>query len=321
MKTTIGVDIELAASIITGGGLVAIPTETVYGLAGNAFDQEALHSIFRVKGRPLGNPLIIHLADSSQLNQYVSFIPKAAVKLIARFSPGPLTYLLPKKDVISDLVTAGSDKVAVRFPNHPLTKALLRKLNLPLAAPSANKFTALSPTLPEHVLDQLGGEIPYILDGGPCEKGIESTVIGFEDDEVIIYRPGSITIDQLKAEGVNVSYLKKTAAHLQSPGMLPFHYAPKTKLILTDQPEAEVNRFANGKIGVLVFSKPIQGVPIDQQFALSEQGDIEEAASKLYAALHIMDKMNFDVLIAARFPESGLGISINDRLQRASSHI
>ncbi len=185
-----GTDIQLAAEYLLRGELVAIPTETVYGLAANALDERAVARVFEVKNRPLHNPLIIHVADVDQINRYTTDVPPAAQKLLSRFAPGPLTLLLPRNSTIPDIVTASSPLVAVRIPAHPMTRELLRRTGIPLAAPSANPFGYISPTTAGHVEKMLRDKIPYILDGGPCEAGIESTIIGFPAGVPTIYREG-----------------------------------------------------------------------------------------------------------------------------------
>ena len=319
METIVGKDIKVAAEWIRKGEVVAIPTETVYGLAGNALNDDAVHSIFRVKNRPLGNPLILHLYDRGQLNNFVKYIPTIAYDLMDQFAPGPLTFLLPKKESVSDLITSGSPLVAIRFPDHKMTRMLLKELDLPIAAPSANKYTAVSPTLASHVLQQLGGEIPYILDGGPCKRGIESTVIGFENDTIVIYRPGTITEEQFIKSGYKVRHKSSGSGQMHSPGMAAHHYSPRTKLLLVVDPESAVKNFSPEKTGVISFSKPVTGIPFHHQFILSEKGNLEEAASRLYAALHLMDEMNLDVIVAQIVPDSEIGKAINDRLRRASA--
>lgn len=317
MNTEIGTNVEKASEILRSGGLVGIPTETVYGLAGNALNTEAVYSIFRVKQRPLGNPLILHLHDFSQLQSYVTAIPDAALRLMKKFSPGPLTYLLPKSGKVSDLITAGSEFVAVRFPDHPLTLALLKNIDFPVVAPSANKYTHVSPTLAEHVKKELDGEIAYVLDGGPCKKGIESTVIGFENDKVVIYRPGIVTEQQLSAEGFEVVSLEKKSGPVHSPGLSALHYSPRTPLFICKNLNDAIEKNAGKKIAIIAFSEVMKSIPVDHQFILSESKNPEEAASKLYAALHLMDEQDNDIILTEFLPDEGVGKAVNDRLKRA----
>lgn len=319
MKTEIGTDTEKAAAILSAGKLVAIPTETVYGLAGNALNEEAVHLIFRIKNRPLGNPLIIHLHDADQLNKLVTQIPEAAKKLMQLFSPGPLTYLLPKSALVPDVITAGSPLVAVRFPEHPLTRELLKRLPYPLAAPSANKYTTVSPTQVSHVYKQFKDEIDYILDGGDCKKGIESTVIGFEGNDILIYRHGIVTEEQLTSAGFKVRYADRTTGPVHSPGQAALHYSPKTPLTICGDLEKEALKHKDENIAVIAFSKMIYGIPSDRQFVLSEKANPEEAASRLYTALHLMDELNAKIILTELLPETGVGKAVNDRLKRASA--
>ena len=312
-------DIAKAAEILQQGGLVAIPTETVYGLAGNIFDEETIRKIFLVKQRPLFNPLIVHLHSREQLPQITEAIPPKAELLAEAFWPGPLTLVLKKKELIPDLITAGKDTVAVRIPNHPVTLELLRQLPFPLAAPSANPFNRISPTSASHVETYFKDDIPMVLDGGPCERGIESTIVGFEGDEPVIYRLGSISKEAIEAIVGKVLIRNKQEKAPDAPGMLAKHYAPKTKLTLIEDPMT-LHYLPEGKrIGVLSFA----GEPVIHNAVhceeLSTTGDFTEAASKLYKALHDLDRMDLDLIVAKRLPDTDLGRSINDRLERAAS--
>lgn len=233
--TLIGKDIQIAANLLKKDNIIAIPTETVYGLAGNALSVSAVKKIYEIKKRPLTNPLIIHLPDTTTLNKYVKNIPAIAVKLAEHFWPGVLTLLLPKNNAIPDIVTAD---VAVRIPSHPIALQLLKKLSFPLAAPSANPFGYISPTSAEDVKRILFGKIDYILDGGQCTKGIESTIVGFDGDTPIIYRVGAISPEAIKKIAGKVEINKKQIQNPLSPGMLPSHYAPDTSLYLTDNVES-----------------------------------------------------------------------------------
>lgn len=318
-ETHIGKDLEVAADLLARGQLVAIPTETVYGLAGNALNADAVRSIFAAKGRPQSNPLIVHTHSIAAIEDFVLDLPPLALQLLEAFSPGPLTLLLPKKKGISDAVTAGSPLTAVRIPNHPLTLELLRRLDFPLVAPSANRFMSISPTTAEHVLQQLDGRIPYILDGGPCSTGIESTVIGFEQDAIRIYRQGAITEEMLQSFApVIAASSPGTDALLHSPGMLSHHYAPRTPLIWTSDVQYVASGFPVEKTGLLLFSDKLPGFPEYNQIVLSPSGNLEEAARGLYEALYQLDAKKLDVIIAQPMPDEGLGRAINDRLRRAS---
>jgi L-threonylcarbamoyladenylate synthase len=232
-----------AKEILQRNGLIAIPTETVYGLAGNAYSDEAIKKIFALKKRPLHNPLIVHLKSVSSMYDVAKEIPENALMLANKFWPGPLTLLLKKQDHISDLITAGKNTVAVRVPNHPLALALLNQLEFPLAAPSANPFGSISPTRAEHVLNYFGKKIDLILDGGECEKGIESTIIGFENNNPILYRHGSISMEDIEKITGKLSIITNSDTSPKSPGMLSRHYAPKTDTYLTNDVYTFLKKF------------------------------------------------------------------------------
>ena len=316
--TIISKDIEKAVEILNNEDLVAIPTETVYGLAGNIFSDKAIRKIFQLKQRPLFNPLIVHTHSIAQLENIVSYIPEKAKQLADTFWPGSLTLILKKKNNIPDLVTAGKDTVGVRIPNHPVTLSLLKKLSFPLAAPSANPFGNISPTNPKHVEKYFKGKLSMSLDGGDCKKGIESTIIGFENDEPVLYRLGSIALEEItKVIGpVEVKNKKENAP--DAPGMLSRHYAPETNTFLVNDVEKFIADFPDKKIGLLLFKKEINSPNIQDQVILSSEGDLNEAATNLYASLHKLDHLNLDLIVAERLPDVGLGKSINDRLERAT---
>lgn len=319
MRNTITTDIAYCRELLRNNALVAIPTETVYGLAANIYNDDAVRKIFEMKGRPLFNPLIVHIHHLDQLSSLAKSVPEAAKKLAEQFWPGPLTLILEKQTIVSDLVTARKSTVAIRMPNHPLTLELLRGLDFPVAAPSANPFTRVSSTSAEHVADYFGDRIPAILDGGPCTVGLESTIVGFDGETVVVYRKGGISIEAIEACVGQVSLLTKNEEDApQAPGMLAKHYSPRTKLILSDNILKAMDDFIDQKIGVLAF--------YESNFAnakvvetLSEKRDLNEAAKNLFAALHRLDQENLDIIIAQRFPNEGLGISINDRLERAGN--
>ena len=298
--------------------LIAIPTETVYGLAGNAYNETALIQIFKLKNRPFYNPLIVHIKSASCINDVAIDIPKSAMILAEKFWPGSLTLILKKQPHISDLITAGKDTVAVRVPNHPLALALLDKLDFPLAAPSANPFGSISPTNADHVFNYFGEKLEVILDGGECEKGLESTIIGFENEQPILYRHGSISVEEIEKITGKISAITNSEKTPNAPGMLSRHYAPNTDTYLTNN-VIELIKFFNGKkIGILVFKNHIHDKAIFHKEILSKSGDLNEAAKNLYAAMHRLDKNNLDVIIAERLPDVGLGKTINDKLERAT---
>ncbi len=315
---TIGTDIEYAKRLLEAGELVAIPTETVYGLAGNALDPISVTKIFAAKDRPFFDPLIVHVGSWDQAKLLVQDIPAAATELAALLWPGPLTFLLRKKEIIPDLVTSGFERVGIRCPAHPLTKKLLQSISFPLAAPSANPFGYVSPTTAQHVQDQLGDKISYILDGGPCQVGIESTILGWEDHHPVIYRMGGVGLEQLEKILGPVKVRSRSSSQPYAPGQLESHYAPLKKLVL-----GNLNLLLARNIfhtpGVLAFQKPLTGVDSSNQRVLSLSGDLHEAARNLFSMLRQLDDLAIDGVLAEEVPNEGLGFAINDRLRRASA--
>ncbi|WP_210462999.1 L-threonylcarbamoyladenylate synthase [Rufibacter roseolus] len=314
----IGRDLQRAASYLTQGELVAIPTETVYGLAANAFDEAAVVKIFEAKNRPAFDPLIVHTHSVSEISNIVREVPDAAFMLAERFWPGPLTLILPKAEQVPLLVTSDHDSVGVRIPNHPLTLELLRQLPFPVAAPSANPFGYVSPTTAQHVQDQLGDRIPYILDGGDCAVGIESTIIRLNGNEVEVLRLGGLALEELE-EVVQISKakVKTSSSNPAAPGMLSSHYSPRKKVLLGSIAE-NLLKTDPTRVGVISLQQIFSEVPREQQILLSASGDLSEAARSLFSALRILDAQPVDVILAEPMPEQGLGRAINDRLQRAS---
>jgi len=310
-------DIQKAVQLLTEDHLVAIPTETVYGLAGNIFSEKAIKSIFSTKQRPFFNPLIVHIPSVKSLNDLVTHVPEKAKLLAAAFWPGSMTLVLKKSKTIPDIITAGKDTVAVRVPNHPITLELLKKLPFPLAAPSANPFGSISPTKPAHVENYFRNSIKMVLDGGSCANGIESTIIGFENEDPVIYRLGALALEEIEAVVGKISIKNKKEEKPDAPGMLARHYAPKTSTFLVDDVAAEIEKNKGKKMGVLVFKSSLNNENITE-IILSKNGSLQEAASRLYSAMHDLDSKNLDLIIAERFSEFGLGKSINDRLQRAT---
>lgn len=311
-------DIQKAKAILENEELVAIPTETVYGLAGNIFSEKAIKSIFNTKQRPLFNPLIVHISSVTELPNIVKEIPKKAALLAHKFWPGSLTLVLEKNKNIPDLITAGKNTVAVRIPNHKTTLALLAQLSFPLAAPSANPFNRISPTKASHVAHYFKDQIQMVLEGGQCKNGIESTIIGFENDEPVIYRLGAIAIEEIEKVVGKVIVKNLAESNPNAPGMLKKHYAPRTKTILTSTLEQEISKYATKKVGVLSFHTSYQSHKVDFEIVLSPKQDLKEAAGKLYDAMHQLDLLELDIIIIEKLPNIGLGKSMNDRLQRAS---
>ncbi len=311
--------IQKAKAILMEEDIVAIPTETVYGLAGNIFSEKAIRKIFALKGRPLMNPLIVHIAELEMLHQIASDLPPDALTLAKHFWPGPLTLVLPKKSTVPDLITANKTSVAVRMPAHPVARTLLKELDFPLAAPSANPFKRISPTKAQHVADYFPTGLEMVLEGGTCEKGIESTIVGFEKGKAVLYRHGALAKEAIEALIGKVEEITTNDVAPQAPGMLLQHYSPKTPLILVDDVSEAKKDHLGKKIGLLVFSSPVQDHPKEHQIVLSEKASLEEAASKLYTAMHDLDAMELDLIIAEIMPLHGVGVGMNDRLRRAAS--
>jgi L-threonylcarbamoyladenylate synthase len=312
-------DIQEAAAWLKKGEVIAIPTETVYGLAGNAYNEEAVTKIFHVKNRPYFNPLIVHTNSIDKILDF-AFLNGEALKMAEHFWPGPLTLLLPKKDIIPDLVTAGYPDVAVRIPANLLTLQMLEMLDFPVAAPSANPFGYVSPTTAQHVADQLQNEIPFILDGGPCAVGIESTIASIDEfGNLLIYRVGGLSIEELQNfTGKKAIVIKDDNKLPKTPGQLKSHYATSTPLIT-----GEINELLKSsqpeKTGIISLKTTYPEVPIPQQMILSPTGDINEAARNLFSAMRKLDEMELKQIFAEIFPEEGLGRAINDRLRKAAA--
>lgn len=296
---------------------MAIPTETVYGLAANALNPDAVLSIFEVKNRPTFDPLILHLGSPASVTEYVLDFPPQARQLAEAFWPGPLTLLLAKKPIIPDLVTSGLPTVAVRVPDHPLTLDLLKGLEFPLAAPSANPFGYISPTTADHVNAQLGQKIPYILDGGECQVGIESTIIGFPEGKPTIVRLGGLRLEDIENIIGEVEAVLDSSSNPVAPGMLKSHYAPRKPLLLLSREELCQKRSTHG-VGRLFFQYPGEGNYGPHDLILSPNGDFREAAHHLFAYLRKLDASPVDEIWAEQLPDQDLGRAINDRLRRAS---
>lgn len=306
-----------AAEILKRGGLVAFPTETVYGLGADAFNARAVAKIFAVKGRPQFDPIIVHVADPAEAERLWLEIPPLAQKLMEKFWPGPLTLVLPKREIVPDIVTAGLPTVAVRMPSHPVALSLIRAAGRPVAAPSANRFGRLSPTHHEAVLEQLGEAIDAVIAGGPTMVGIESTVVSLAEDPPRVLRPGGTPIEALQEHIPNLR-VEPPQGPSASPGTLPRHYRPSTPLFLL-----EAGRPSGGepidrsRCGFLAFQKDWEGFA--QVRVLSKNGDLVEAAANFFAFLRELDRAGLSAIVAEPVPEKGLGLAIMDRLRRASS--
>ncbi len=308
-----------AVELLRMGEVVALPTETVYGLAADALKAEAVVKIFETKDRPRFDPLIVHLPDKTWLER-IAEVPTDQKELVERladaFWPGPLTMVLPKRPLVPDIVTAGLDTVAIRISAHPDFSEIIGAFGKPLAAPSANRFGRISPTRAEHVMEELGGIIPLIVDGGPTLHGIESTIVLVGDGRIEILRRGPITEEQLTGMGFPLVAEGRNAhsTTISAPGQLPVHYAPRTPLLLID----DANRYSPSKdqsVGLLAWKIPQKNYAAVR--TLSESGDLREAAANLFSCLRELDSFALDVIVAERVPEVGIGIAINDRLRRA----
>lgn len=315
---SIGTNIQLAIELLNSNKLVAIPTETVYGLAANAFNESAVLSIYKTKNRPQFNPLIIHSNSIERFEQWGLQIPKEVKLLANKFWPGPLTFIIPANNNVPDIVTAGTGAVAIRVPNHPVTLSLLEKLSFPLAAPSANPSGFISPTSAQHVENQLGSKIDYILDGGVCQVGVESTIISFLENEPKILRFGGLAIEEIEEVIGHRLLTNINASKIVAPGMLTKHYAPNHPLFLVDDILKATEGKNMNRVGVITFFNSVNNIPESHQFILSKSKDLNEAASKLFAAMRNIDELDIDEIYAEKFPNTGLGYAINDRLKRAS---
>jgi L-threonylcarbamoyladenylate synthase len=315
--TGIGIDIALAAELLRSGKLVAIPTETVYGLAANALNEEAVLSIFKVKNRPFFDPLIVHVDSFATAQRYATFSDERLVRLAKAFWPGPLTLLVPKKEMIPGIVTSGLEQVGIRIPKHPLALQLLRETGLPLAAPSANPFGYVSPTEPLHVQKQLGDKIDYILDGGPSSVGLESTIAGIEDGNVCIYRLGGLAVEDIEKITGPIELRLNQSSNPKAPGQLKSHYAPR-KTLFTGRLEDLLPLHPEKKAAIICFGKdPVEGGHL--VLNLSSTGNLEEAALNLFKFLRLADDSDAEVVLCELLPDKGLGRAINDRLLRAAT--
>jgi len=313
-------EIAQGAERLRQGGVVAFPTETVYGLGADALNPDAVKQIFSLKGRPHFNPLIAHVASRDQVETLVTLIPNAAEILMERFWPGPLTLVFPKKPHVPDITTGGNPTVAVRMPRHPVALELLRQAGTPVAAPSANAFGKTSPTTAAHVREQLGPGDYSLIDGGGCRVGVESTVVSLTGAVPVLLRPGGITREMIESVAGPIEVLSGNDhpvlknAPLESPGLLASHYAPETPLYIKENLTA---RNDDPRIGILLAA-PDSHVSAGPVVILSETGSLEEAGAHLYAALRKLDRMGLKEIWAPRFPDIGVGHALNDRLSKAA---
>jgi L-threonylcarbamoyladenylate synthase len=310
--------IRQAAEIIRQGGIVAFPTETVYGLGADAYNPLAVARIFEVKRRPYFDPLIVHIAYPAHLIRLVKEIPPSAKRLTEKLWPGPLTVVLFKEENIPDIVTAGLPSIAVRMPDHPMALSLIKECRCAIAAPSANPFGYLSPTTAEHVREQLGDQVDLILDGGPCTVGVESTIVSFLDGKCRLLRPGGVSLEEIQSVIGEVEINPIPVDKPSAPGMFPRHYAPRTPIVL-DWNEKNRDLYKNRNIGLLAFQEPKSNLKFHSVEVLSKKGDMREAAANLFSAIRRLDALNLDLIVAEPIPEIGLGRAIMDRLRRATS--
>ncbi len=319
----ISTDVARAAELLREGRLVAIATETVYGLGANALDERAVARVFEVKNRPHFDPLIVHIADRVWLDRLVTSVPNAARQLADAFWPGPLTLVLPKSDIVPDLVTSGLSSVAIRMPSHPQALELLRTVDLPIAAPSANPFGQISPTTAEHVAETLGAGVDLILDGGPCAIGVESTVVGFDEGCPCILRHGGLTQEEIeRVVGPVTSRQNPASGPAESPGMLPQHYAPRTPMAMVEPRDLAAGStlwksLAGRRVGLLLLEPLSAAREFDAVEVLTTDGNLRDAAAAFFAALRRLDAADVEQILALPFPDEGLGRALNDRLRRA----
>ncbi|MDC7224093.1 MAG: L-threonylcarbamoyladenylate synthase [Spirochaetales bacterium] len=312
-------NIRRGAEIIKKGGLVAFPTETVYGLGGNSLDPRSAARIFEAKERPSFDPLITHIADLDMLEKISPVKDKKVFRLIEQLWPGALTIIVPKRDIIPDLVTSGLDTMAVRMPDHPTARELIRLSTGAVAAPSANPFGYLSPTRAQHVEESLGSRIDLILDGGECRVGVESTVLDMTRKVPTVLRPGGIEVDRLREILGDVEVLDRTSKTPKAPGQLPMHYSPRKPLHIVDSAADLLSRpLSLERAGFLSFKGEGDLNRFGVSEILSHRGDFVEAASRLFAALHSLDRADVDLIYAERVPSEGLGAAVMDRIYKAS---
>jgi L-threonylcarbamoyladenylate synthase len=311
--------IRRAAMVIQAGGLVAFPTETVYGLGCDALNPDAVARVFEVKQRPQFDPLIVHIADRAMMELIAAVQPSQAHRLMDAFWPGPLTLVLPKHPAVPDLVTAGLASVAVRMPDHPTAQALIRESGTPIAAPSANPFGSVSPTTAQHVADGLGDTVDLILDGGPCAVGVESTILSLLGPQPELLRPGAITLEDISAV-VGPVHRPPTGEKPVAPGQLARHYATRTPVTILPARGARPAIEEGQRVGLLAFSTVTdREAPFCAVEVLSPTGDLREAARHLFAALRRLDSLALDRLYAEPCEEQGLGLAIMDRLRRCAT--
>lgn len=310
-------NISIAAEVLKSGGLVAFPTETVYGLGADGLDPIAVAKIFEAKQRPSFNPLILHVAELNQVINIASTENPAIFKLIDAFWPGPLTLVMPKKEIVPAIVTSGHPTVAVRMPDHEVALKLIKESGRPIAAPSANAFSQLSPTNADHVVKQLKDKVDIILDGGNCSIGVESTIVHIKENEIILLRPGGLAVEDIENIVGRVSIPKTPTNSPIAPGQLQFHYAPQIPLKFFN--EVNITDYEDQKVGALFFKNNFTKIKFSDEKILSPKGDLREAAANLFAHLHDFEIKALDVILVEQIEETGLGKAIMDRLRKAAN--
>lgn len=306
-------NIGQAADLIRRGGLVAFPTETVYGLGADGLNASAAAGIFEAKKRPFFDPLILHITRIDMLGEIAESPDIRLMSLAEKFWPGPLTIVVKKKGLIPDIVTSGLDTVAVRMPDHPVARRLIELSGTPIAAPSANRFGSISPTTAGHVASQLYDSEGIILDGGQCHVGIESTIISAAGSGIVLLRPGGTPVELIEEAAGEKIIRAGRSDKPEAPGQLPYHYSPEKPVHLVDRITSDIPG-----AGLLFFREPCFPCPPERSLVLSRSGDLREAAANLFAHLHLLDSMNVKAIYAERLPETGLGVGIMDRLTKAS---
>lgn len=319
-----------ASLLLNKGELVAIPTETVYGLGANAYDKNACLNIFKAKGRPSDNPLIVHIAEPQDAEK-IAFTNDLYYKLAQKFMPGPLTIILPKKEIIPNEVTAGLDSVAIRCPIHPVANALIKISGIPIAAPSANSSGKPSPTTAQHVYDDMNGKIPLILDGGECDVGVESTVIKITESEIVLLRPGAVTVEMLKEICPSVTIAGAVKEELQagqvplSPGMKYKHYAPQANLYLIDDRYIDFIEFTKEKqrienCAIMCYNEEIELLENKNLLPVGNKDDIKKQTQRLFIILREADKLGVETIYAHLPNDEGESLAIYNRMIRACAH-
>ncbi|MGD8780664.1 MAG: L-threonylcarbamoyladenylate synthase [Ignavibacteria bacterium] len=310
-------NIHYAAELIKTGELVAFPTETVYGLGADGLNPIAVAKIFEAKNRPSFNPLILHVSTIDQLDNICIIDDDRIQNLITEFWPGPLTLVIPKKEIVPEIVTAGNKTVAVRMPNHPVALSLINKAKTPIAAPSANKFGMLSPTSAKHVEKQLKDRIKLILNGGESNIGLESTIIEINEKEINLLRPGGLPLEKIE-EVIGEIKQKSSFNHVpNSPGQLPFHYSTNVPLQIIN--EKTFDTLKNKKVGLLVLKENKYEFDFSEVKVLSQKGDLREASANLFKYMHELDSLDLDLILVEPVNKTGLGKAVMDRLEKASN--